>query len=415
MKVIRSYKLKLKPNKFQLQKLNNIFYEAKCLYNYVLSREDIFKFDTKVKNITKLDKDRNKVEIILNNLPAKLRQNIVHRLQDNIKNLSKSKKKGNKIGRLKFKSEINCIDIDSQSFKIYDNKLWILGFKRNYFKCFGLNQLKNIIKTRNAWLIKDSANYYISICCDVEVEEHIKTNKKVGIDMGIKDNIILSNGEKLNLSIGESERIKRLQKKLAKSQKGSKNRFKVKLNLQKAYRKITNQKKDFVNKLVHRLDQEFDLIVWQDELISKWHKGWFGKQVQYSCLGQLKTKLQQRMKEEPNRYIELDSKYPTTKLCPSCGCLNNISLADRIYKCDCGYIMDRDVHSANNMLIFTKNHLNLKVGYELSDFKLVENKTSTSKKSLEISYDSKKQEDTNFKQVSVHIQSRGIKFHGSRI
>lgn len=381
---IRSYKLKLKLNKQQLQKLNNYFYEAKCLYNYVLSQEDIFKFDTKVKNITKLDKDRNKVEIILNNLPAKLRQNIVHRLQDNIKNLSKSKKKGNKIGKLKYKSEINCIDLDNQCFKIVVNKLQILGFLKSKIKLKGLNQLKNTIKTRNAWLLKEANNYYISICCDVEAEEHIKTNKQVGIDVGIKDNVTLSNGEKFNCSIGESERIKRLQMKLARSQKGSKNRYKIKLKLQKAYRKITNQKKDFVNKLIHRLDREFDLIVWQDELINKWHKGWFGKQVQYSCLGRLKAKLEQRMKEEPNRYIELDSKYPTTKLCHSCGCLNNVSLADRIYKCDCGYTEDRDIHSAKNMIL---------IGQELTDFKLVENKTSTSNKSLEASYDSKKQED----------------------
>ena len=379
---IRSYKLKLKPNKNQLEKLNNYFYEAKCLYNYVLSTEDVFKFDTKIKNITKLDKNRNKVEVILNNLPAKLRQNIVHRLQDNIKNLSKSKKKGNKIGKLKFKSEINCIDLDNQCFKLINNKIQL---RKNFkIKLRGINQLKNTIKTRSAWLLKEANNYYISICCNVEVKSHIKTNKHVGIDMGIKDNVTLSNGEKFNCSIGESERIKRLQMKLARSQKDSKNRYKIKLKLQKAYRKITNQKKDFVNKLIHRLDKEFDLIVWQDELISKWHKGWFGKQVQCSCLGMFKQKLEQRMKEEPDRFIELDSKYPTTKLCPSCGCLNNITLADRIYKCDCGYTEDRDIHSAKNMIL---------IGQELTDFKLVENKTSTSKKFLEASYDSKKQED----------------------
>jgi transposase len=251
---IRSYKLKLKPNKQQFQKLNNYFYEAKCLYNYVLSQENVFKFDTKTKNITTLDKDKNIIEVELTNLGSKLRQNIVHRLQDNIRNLSKSKKKGNKIGKLKYKSEINCIDLDNQCFKIINNKIQLR--KDLKIKLRGLRQLGNAIKTRNAWLIKECNNYYISICCDVEVEEHIKTNKQIGIDMGIKDNVTLSNGEKLNLSIGESEQIKRLQKKLVRSQKGSKNRYKVKLDLQKAYKKITNKKKDFVNKLVHRLDQE---------------------------------------------------------------------------------------------------------------------------------------------------------------
>lgn len=396
MKVIRSYKLKLKPNKNQLEKLNNYFYEAKCLYNYVLSQEDVFKFDTKIKNITKLDKNKNKVEVILNNLPAKLRQNIVHRLQDNIKNLSKSKKKGNKVGKLKYRSEINCVDLDNQCFKLVNNKLQILGFSKSKIKLRGLNQLKNILKTRNAWLIKEANNYYISICCNIEVQSHIKTNKQIGIDMGIKDNIILSNGDKLNYSIGESERIKKLQRKISKSKKGSKNRKKLCLKLQKANTKVVNKKKEFVNQLVHKLDINYDLIVWQDELISKWKKSklrGFGRKIQHSCLGMFKSKLQQHLKEEPNRYIQLDSKYPTTQLCPSCGCLNNIFLVDRIYKCDCGYNQDRDIHSAKNMLVFAKNHLYLKIGQELPELKLVEKKINFSKKSLEINQASKKQEN----------------------
>lgn len=214
--------------------------------------------------------------------------------------------------------------------------------------------------------------------------------------MGIKDNIILSNGEKLNCSIGESERIKKLQKKLARSKKGSKNRKKLCLKLQKANSKITNKKKEFINQLVHKLDVNYDLIVWQNELISKWKKSklrGFGRKIQYSCLGMFKSKLQQHLKEEPNRYIQLDSKYPTTQLCPVCGSLNKHSLDKRIYKCNCGYSQDRDIHSAKNMLVFTKFHLNLYIGQELPEFKLVEKKINFSKKSLEINQASKKQED----------------------
>lgn len=396
MEVIRSYKLKLKPNKNQLEKLNNYFYEAKCLYNYVLSQENVFKFNTKIKNITKLDKNKSIINIELTNLGSKLRQNIVHRLQDNIKNLSKSKKKGNKVGKLKYRSEINCIDLDNQCFKLVNNKLQIPGFSKSKIKLRGLNQLKNILKTRNAHLVKQNNNFYILICCSKEKQFHIKTNKQIGIDMGIKDNIILSNGEKLNCSIGESEQIKKLQRKISKSKKGSKNRKKLCLKLQKANTKVVNKKKEFVNQLVHKLDINYDLIVWQDELISKWKKSklrGFGRKIQHSCLGMFKSKLQQHLKEEPNRYIQLDSKYPTTQLCPVCGSLNKHSLDKRIYKCDCGYSQDRDIHSAKNMLVFAKNHLNFKIGQELPEFKLVEKKINFSKKSLEINQASKKQED----------------------
>ena len=94
----------------------------------------------------------------------------------------------------------------------------------------------------------------------------------------------------------------------------------------------------------------------QDEQIANWHKGWFGKQVQHSCLGLVKAKL----KALPQTVI-LDKWIPTTKWCPECGRKRNVSLDERTYVCECGYSEDRDIHSAKNMLaikdlVFSKNH-----------------------------------------------------------
>lgn len=394
MIVKRSYKLKIKPNKTQLQKLSNYFYEAKCLYNYALSTEDVFKFDTKTKDIFKLDKDGNKVEVRLNNLPAKLRQNVIYQLQDNIKNLSKSKKKGCKVGKLKYKSEVACIDLDNQCFGLINNKLKLAGMSKDRLKVKGLKQLDGITKTHNAKLIKIANNYYISVCCSKDIT-HINTNKEVGIDMGIKDSIILSTGEKLNCSIEESERSKRLQRKIAKSAKRSNNRRKLCSLLQKANTKITNKKKEFVNQLVHKLNTNYDLVVWQNELISRWKKSGmkgFGRKLQHSCLGMFKAKLQQRMVEEPNRYVQLDSKYATTQLCPVCGSLNKHTLDKRTYHCVCGYTSDRDIHSAKNMLVFANKILEIKLPSERRNVKPVERKASVTKNLLVVSHASTKQE-----------------------
>lgn len=381
MNVLRSYKLKIKPNKTQRQKLNNYFYEAKCLYNYALSSADVFNFDTKIKKVTKLDKDKNIVDVELSNLPAKLRQNVVFNIQDSIKTLSKLKKKGHNVGKLKYKSEVVCIDLDNQCFVVVNNKLKLAGMCKQLLKLHGVNQLNGILKTRNAKLIKQANNYYISICCDKEIE-HINTNKEVGIDMGIKDNIILSTGQKLNCSIGESERTKKLQKKISKSKKRSNNRRKLCLKLQKANTKTTNKKREFVNQLVHQLDTQYDLIAWQDELISKWKKSkmrGFGRKIQHSCLGMFKVKLQQRMKEEPNRFIQLDAKYATTQLCPQCGSLNKHTLDKRTYICECGYTCDRDTHSAKNMLVFASKFFDVQLPSERRDVKPAEKKTSATK------------------------------------
>ena len=94
----------------------------------------------------------------------------------------------------------------------------------------------------------------------------------------------------------------------------------------------------------------------QDENISGWQKGWFGKQVQYSILGRIKMKLINNPRVEV-----LDRFVPTTKYCPNCRTIkNDIDLSDRVYHCDiCGYTNDRDIHSANNMIIMTKKIINL--------------------------------------------------------
>ena len=89
----------------------------------------------------------------------------------------------------------------------------------------------------------------------------------------------------------------------------------------------------------------------QDENIAGWHRGHFGKQVQHSCLGTVKSKLMAL----PNVVI-LDQFIPTTKLCPKCYSVkNDMTLADRVYECSCGYHEDRDVHAARNMIEIAKS------------------------------------------------------------
>ena len=88
----------------------------------------------------------------------------------------------------------------------------------------------------------------------------------------------------------------------------------------------------------------------QDENLTGWHKGLFGKQVQHSFMGRVKAKL-----IALPQTVVLDQWIPTTKLCPKCGSiLNTITLEDRIYVCPCGYSEDRDIHAANNMITIAK-------------------------------------------------------------
>lgn len=357
MQVTRTYELKLKPNNSQKQRLDNYFYESKCLYNYLLNCSNIFAVHAcKVTNIWKLDKDKNKVKVTISYLPAKLRQNIHRNMLSSIKSLKASKQRGRVVGELKFKSEITSLDFDNQSFKIVNNKVKLLGFGKDSIRCLGVRQFENIVKFRNARLLKKPSGYYLKVCVIKEISEHQVIESNVGIDMGITDNIILSTGEKLNCKLKEPVRLKKLSRKYNKmlymNGKRTNNSQKVLLQLNREYEKISNRKADFANKLLHYLDM-FDHVAFQDEQLAGW-KNLRGNRrtIQHSCLGIIKQKLKSKVIEEPEGYICLDKWLPTTKWCPSCGTVNNITLDDRVYKCDCGYIADRDIHSAKNMLKF---------------------------------------------------------------
>ena len=167
-----------------------------------------------------------------------------------------------------------------------------------------------------------------------------------GLDFGIKDHITTSDGDKFNTLVPESPRLKKLQRKLSLQVKGSHNYVRNLVEIKKEYQKISNKKDDTANKIVHYLLSKYKIIYMQDENISGWHSGLFGKQVQHSILGRVKAKLVSNP-----RVIVLDRSVPTTQYCPDCGVLNKHSLDRRVYECSCGYFKDRDIHAANNMIV----------------------------------------------------------------
>lgn len=235
----------------------------------------------------------------------------------------------------------------------------------------GLDQFIDIpkIEVANAKILNKPDGYYIAITTYQNIDDLTKKEyigEEIGIDFGIKSNITLSNGETFNCSIGETKRLKRLQRKMTRQQKGSNNRYKTRRLIRKEYQKIDNKKCDFANKLVHKL-LSYKNVYMQDENLKGWHSGWFGKQIQHSTMGTIKHKLLMS-----NQVHVLDRYAPTTKYCPICGNIkDDISLSDRVYHCDkCGYESDRDIHSANNMIIMFKQ-----IPTEHREFKPVENTT----------------------------------------
>ena len=155
------------------------------------------------------------------------------------------------------------------------------------------NQLQIVDELANANLVKKPDGCYLKVTAFINKEnfkEKQRNGKEIGLDFGIKSNITTSEGGKLDVSVEESERLKKLQKELFRRVKGSNNRYKTIRLIRREYQKLSNRKQDKANKIVSKL-KAYDRIYMQDEQIAGWHKGMFGKQVQHSCMGTVKAKL----------------------------------------------------------------------------------------------------------------------------
>jgi len=340
-------------NKEQKQWLNRVFLEAKWLYNYTVA--DI---DNRLNSQTEKAKQ---VEIKtpqgleareINCLSSQMKQGILDRIKKNLSDLSKAKQKGIKVGKLKFKSQIKSIPLKQNNitFKVLKekNRVKIQGLKKPV-RVLGLHQLPENCDIAKAELIKKADGYYIYLTCYIDknkIKEE-KISKPIGIDFGIKHQLTLSNGIKINYSIEETKRLKKLQKKLSRQKKGSKNYQKTKQKIQKEHQKIYNRRKDIQNKITALL-KKYEYVLIQEEAIKQWHSGLFGKQIQNTGIGGIISRLKQSLET----LIPVDRYKATTKICSRCGNRKeDIKLSDRTYKCEkCGLVIDRDLNSAINIL-----------------------------------------------------------------
>lgn len=342
-------------SKAKLEKLYRCFLEAKWLYNAVIVSETLSLDNTKTVQVKVKDTFEERE---IKCLSAQMKQSVMESIKTNISNLSKAKNKGLKVGKLRFKSECNEINLKQfgKTYKIKsNNKISVQNI--GVLVVNGLEQINlDEVEFANAKLIKRPSGFYINITTYSKKQPQPATEKEVlGLDMGIKDQLMFSNGVKVNFYVEESEQLKGLMRKLSRQVKGS-NQYKQTLaRIKRIFEHQGNKKNDVVNKLNHVLRQNY-IVCFQDELLSQWkckkskRKFSFGRKVQHGILGRVKDKLK---KSTSNHMLE--SSVPTTQTCPECGCLTKHSLDKRIYHCNhCGFEnTDRDVHSANMMVLLS--------------------------------------------------------------
>ena len=201
-----------------------------------------------------------------------------------------------------------------------------------------------------------NGKYYVSIFTEQEIEQLPKTNKQVGIDLGLKDFVITSDNKKFKnnrYTKKYAKQLKKAQQHLSRKQKGSNGFEKQKLKVAKINEKIASCRLDTLHKVSHQLVSEYDVIVCEDLNVKgmiKNHK--LSKHIADASWGNFVTLLQYKCDWYGKELVKVNRFYPSSKTCNECGWINqNLKLSDREWTCNsCGVIHDRDVNASKNIL-----------------------------------------------------------------
>lgn len=369
--MLRAIKIRLYPNKTQTEQFNKLLGCYRFVYNQCLARKINSYNENKIsENLSTLGKfihhellkDDNYIWLREQNTRV-LKQALIDMLRayKNFYTLHTGypKFKSKKDNKLSCRFEIGAIS-KKNDYTTYH--LSLANIKNIKFKCskkYAEYLQKHKLNIKHATLNKLPCNeYYLSILVDGNlIHKNIKyTDNAIGIDLGIKDFVITSEGEVFNnihFTKSKLNKIKRLQRQLSRKVIGSNNRNKIRIKLAKLYKNITDKKQYYLHYISNTLINENQIICMEDLNVKgmlKNHK--LALSIQEMNFSEFRRILEYKSRWYNRQLVFVDRFYPSSKTCNYCGYINKtLKLSDRQWICpNCGNIIERDYNAALNIL-----------------------------------------------------------------
>ena len=374
---IRSAKFVLKPTVKQKEILESFFGLSRAIYNISLHNIKNSKFGTyEIKNgknkgnivpkipsefdlnysLPKLKEEYDYLSLLPNAYANAVMKNLSRGFSNFYRTFNyprfKTKKSNiqsfNCYGGSKVKIDGDYITLIKPKVSDYTNDDLKIRFKRHKIKY-------EFDKITEFTISRENNKYYISFTFYTDIESK-ETTDSVGIDLGIKNFAICSDGvvyENKRFLEKSLRKLKINQRKLDKKKKGSNNREKAKLKVSKLHKKVRNQRNDYQHKVSRELVNKYNIICLETLKVKNMIKNRrLSKAISDTSWNSFVSKLEYKVAENQGYLVKIDKFYPSSRTCSNCGCVKDkLSLSERTYKCnECGFTIDRDLNASINIL-----------------------------------------------------------------